>query len=292
MSFPLFATGVLDTGANLPPVMLMPAANLPPVSLIPVVHLEYLHQFFRKIKNDPNAILGEDDSWKNLKKKSRDTVPSTVKRKSASNLRVPRTTSRSRERGRSRGRSRQSRACASGRTPESDRSSWTWKNVRHCAGNRGDKQSETYEGVVEILNIVTIMIFRPLDCKFCFFLFFFLLKVLILIQVFFGISYMDFIFRDPCHRFVHLHGKNGNYYCRPDFIYLSLELPSPTIPPFPYLPYILIFLLSVWRVGALLIHVRIFYIFPCRICVPMNQYKETILYIRVQWFWLFSHFEV
>jgi hypothetical protein len=62
MSFPLFATGVLDTGANLPPVMLMPAANLPPVSLIPVVHLEYLHQFFRKIKNDPNAILGEDDS--------------------------------------------------------------------------------------------------------------------------------------------------------------------------------------------------------------------------------------
>jgi hypothetical protein len=69
--FPLFATGVVDTGGKLPPVSLKPAANLPPVSttlanlpvllipaalllpvsLIPVVHL-YLRispRIFEKI---------------------------------------------------------------------------------------------------------------------------------------------------------------------------------------------------------------------------------------------------
>jgi hypothetical protein len=30
--FPLFATDVIDTGANMLPVLLTPAANLPPVS--------------------------------------------------------------------------------------------------------------------------------------------------------------------------------------------------------------------------------------------------------------------
>ncbi len=36
---PLFATGVVDTGGNLPPVSLTPAANLAPVSLTPVANL-------------------------------------------------------------------------------------------------------------------------------------------------------------------------------------------------------------------------------------------------------------
>jgi hypothetical protein len=93
--FPLFTTGVIDTGgkfsagvidtrgklppvslipaANLPPVLLKPVANLPPVSttqaklvanlppvsLIPVVHL-YLRispRIFEKIRNGPNGIL-------------------------------------------------------------------------------------------------------------------------------------------------------------------------------------------------------------------------------------------
>jgi hypothetical protein len=79
--YPLFATGVIDTGGkfaagvvvtsgNLPPVSLIPAAilspvsltpvaNLPLVSLIPVVHL-YLQIFpriFEKIRNGPNGIL-------------------------------------------------------------------------------------------------------------------------------------------------------------------------------------------------------------------------------------------
>ena len=86
--FPLFATGVIDTGgkfaagvvdtggklppvslipaANLPPVSLTPVANLPPVSLIPVVHLglRISPRIFEKIQNGPNAILwgwGEAD---------------------------------------------------------------------------------------------------------------------------------------------------------------------------------------------------------------------------------------
>jgi hypothetical protein len=35
-----FAAGVVDTGGNLPPVSLTPVANLPPVSFKPVVHLD------------------------------------------------------------------------------------------------------------------------------------------------------------------------------------------------------------------------------------------------------------
>jgi hypothetical protein len=53
-----FAASVVDTGGNLPQVLLTSVANLPPVSLTPVVHLE-------KIRNDPNVIirgLGEGDS--------------------------------------------------------------------------------------------------------------------------------------------------------------------------------------------------------------------------------------
>jgi hypothetical protein len=34
--YPLFATGVVDTGGNLPPASLSLVANLPPVSLTPV----------------------------------------------------------------------------------------------------------------------------------------------------------------------------------------------------------------------------------------------------------------
>jgi hypothetical protein len=37
--FPLFATGVVDTGGNLPPVSLTPAANFPPASLTLVANL-------------------------------------------------------------------------------------------------------------------------------------------------------------------------------------------------------------------------------------------------------------
>jgi hypothetical protein len=37
--FPLFATGVVDTGGKLPPASLTPAENLPPVSLAPVANL-------------------------------------------------------------------------------------------------------------------------------------------------------------------------------------------------------------------------------------------------------------
>jgi hypothetical protein len=34
-----FAAGVVDTGGKLPPALLTPAANLPPVSLTPVANL-------------------------------------------------------------------------------------------------------------------------------------------------------------------------------------------------------------------------------------------------------------
>ena len=54
-----FAAGVADTGGKLPPVSLTPVATLPPVSLIPVVHL-YLRispRIFEKIQNGPNGIL-------------------------------------------------------------------------------------------------------------------------------------------------------------------------------------------------------------------------------------------
>jgi hypothetical protein len=62
-----FATGVVDTGGNLPPVSLTQMANLPPVSLIPVVHLglRISPRIFEKILNGPNVILwgwGETDS--------------------------------------------------------------------------------------------------------------------------------------------------------------------------------------------------------------------------------------
>jgi hypothetical protein len=47
------AAGVVDTGGNLPPVLLTPVANLPPVSLTPVVHLDlriYFREFSKKFK--------------------------------------------------------------------------------------------------------------------------------------------------------------------------------------------------------------------------------------------------
>jgi hypothetical protein len=75
-----FAAGVVDTGSN-PPVSLTPVAklppvsttqgelvaNLPPVSLTPAVHLDLRisPRIFNKIRNDPNVIirgLEEDDS--------------------------------------------------------------------------------------------------------------------------------------------------------------------------------------------------------------------------------------
>ncbi len=70
-----FAAGVVDTGSNFPPV-----ANLPPVLLTPVVHLacEYLPEFSKKFEMILMLLSG---AWgkvihgKNLKQKSRDTVP-------------------------------------------------------------------------------------------------------------------------------------------------------------------------------------------------------------------------
>ncbi len=88
--FQLFTSGVVDTGANLPPVLLIPATNLPPVSLtpvaslppvllIPVVHLDYLHEFSKKFEMTTMLFSG---AWgkmiheKKLKQKSsHDTVP-------------------------------------------------------------------------------------------------------------------------------------------------------------------------------------------------------------------------
>jgi hypothetical protein len=37
--YPLFASGVIDTGGNLSPAFVTPVANLPPVSLTPVANL-------------------------------------------------------------------------------------------------------------------------------------------------------------------------------------------------------------------------------------------------------------
>jgi hypothetical protein len=101
--FPLFATGVVDTGGNLPPVsttqgelvakfaagvvdtggkfaagVIDTGGNLPPVSLTPVVHLGHLDlrispRIFEKNWNDPNVIirgLGEGDSLKKPKAKN------------------------------------------------------------------------------------------------------------------------------------------------------------------------------------------------------------------------------
>ncbi len=58
--FPLFTAGIVDTGG--------------------APWLANISAYFRKILNDPNAIirgLGEDDSQKNQKKKSRDIVTDT-----------------------------------------------------------------------------------------------------------------------------------------------------------------------------------------------------------------------
>jgi hypothetical protein len=54
-----FAAGVVDTGGNLPPVLLKPVANLPPVSLTPMVHLDLRisPRIFEKIRNDPKVII-------------------------------------------------------------------------------------------------------------------------------------------------------------------------------------------------------------------------------------------
>jgi hypothetical protein len=47
--FPLFATGVLDTGGNLPLALFPPAANLPPVSLTPVANMPPLSSTLAKL---------------------------------------------------------------------------------------------------------------------------------------------------------------------------------------------------------------------------------------------------
>jgi hypothetical protein len=65
--FPLFATGVVDTGSKFAAGVVDTGGKLPLVSLIPVVHLDLQisPQIFEK--NVPNAIirgLGEDDSRK------------------------------------------------------------------------------------------------------------------------------------------------------------------------------------------------------------------------------------
>jgi hypothetical protein len=54
-----FAAGVVDTGGNLPPVSLTPVINLPPVSTTPVMHLglRISPQIFEKIRNDPIVIV-------------------------------------------------------------------------------------------------------------------------------------------------------------------------------------------------------------------------------------------
>jgi hypothetical protein len=69
MLFPLFATGVNDTGGKFAAGVVDTGGKLPPVSLIPVVHLYfYLRispRIFGKIRNGPNEILwgwGETDS--------------------------------------------------------------------------------------------------------------------------------------------------------------------------------------------------------------------------------------
>jgi hypothetical protein len=68
-----------------PPVSTTPAipvANLLPVSLIPVVHFDltwhYFPEFSKKFQMNLMLFswgLEEDDSWKNMKQNSRDTVP-------------------------------------------------------------------------------------------------------------------------------------------------------------------------------------------------------------------------
>jgi hypothetical protein len=78
--FPLFATGVndtggkfaagagvVDTGGKFAAGVVDTGGNLPPVSLTPVVHLDLriYPRIFEKVRNDPNVIirgLGEGDS--------------------------------------------------------------------------------------------------------------------------------------------------------------------------------------------------------------------------------------
>jgi hypothetical protein len=45
-----FAAGVVDTGGNLPPVSVTPVTNLPPVLLTPVMHLDLRPKIFEKIR--------------------------------------------------------------------------------------------------------------------------------------------------------------------------------------------------------------------------------------------------
>jgi hypothetical protein len=65
--FPLFATGVIDTGGKFAAGVVDTGGKLPPVSLIPVVHLysQISPRIFEKICNGPYGILwgwGETDS--------------------------------------------------------------------------------------------------------------------------------------------------------------------------------------------------------------------------------------
>jgi hypothetical protein len=80
MLFPLFATGVndtggkiaasagvVDTGGKFAAGVVDTGGNLPPVSLTSVVHLDLriYPRIFEKVRNDPNVIirgLGEGDS--------------------------------------------------------------------------------------------------------------------------------------------------------------------------------------------------------------------------------------
>jgi hypothetical protein len=62
-----FAAGVVDTGGKFAAGVVETGGNLPPVLLTPVVHLDLRisPRIFEKIRNDPNVIirgLGEGDS--------------------------------------------------------------------------------------------------------------------------------------------------------------------------------------------------------------------------------------
>jgi hypothetical protein len=72
--FPLFATGVNNTGGKFAAGVVDTGGKLPPVSLTPEVHLDLRisPRIFEKIRNDPNVIirgLEEGDYEKNLKQK-------------------------------------------------------------------------------------------------------------------------------------------------------------------------------------------------------------------------------
>jgi hypothetical protein len=62
--FPLFATGVVDTGGNLPPVLLRPVANLPPVSLTPVANLPPVSTTLGKlVEKFAAGVVYNGDRW-------------------------------------------------------------------------------------------------------------------------------------------------------------------------------------------------------------------------------------